>query len=416
MDGALLRAAGKSLERQRSILSLLVIRHGCLVYERYYHGSAHDQSNNIHSASKSVLEALLSIAIQRGAIRGWNDRVSTYLPEDFAGACAGKRRMTIRHLLTMSSGLRWVEDRTEYQIQRKRDWVRAVLAAPLRHRPGTHFLYSTGNTHVASAVLQRATGMKTSAFARKYLFGPLGITAEHWGHDPRGVDSGGYNVYLTPRELAKFGLLYAQGGLWHGQRVLPASAVARASTRVWRVDSDFSYATGWWCRRLSGHGMFFCWGWGGQFVYVIPDLDVVMVITEDTAEGHHNVEINSGKAADAIRHPVRCESLRRIRATLTNPAEGRRRTMRRARRRDAPSLAQPGALPRGLPGGGVLDEVRHDHRPGVFDAVELRERALHERSDSRSPGDSRSHGAGLELVQRATGLRGSRVSSRRRRP
>jgi CubicO group peptidase (beta-lactamase class C family) len=295
MDGELLRAAGDSLADQPSILSLLVIRHGHLVYERYYHGSARDQSNNVHSASKSVLEALLSIAIQQGAIGSWSDRVSTYLPEYFAGASAGRQRITIRHLLTMSSGLRWVEDKTEYQIQRKHDWVRAVLAAPLRHRPGTRFRYSTGNTHVASALLQRATGMKTSAFAEQYLFGPLGITAEHWGHDPKGVDSGGYNVYLTPRELAKFGLLYAQGGLWHGERIIPASAVTRAATRVWRVDSDFSYATGWWQRRLSGHDMFFCWGWGGQFVYVIPDLDMVMVTTEDTADGHHNVEINSGR-------------------------------------------------------------------------------------------------------------------------
>jgi CubicO group peptidase (beta-lactamase class C family) len=294
MDGALLRAAGDSLAGRPSILSLLIVRHGYLVYERYYHGSARDQSNNIHSASKSILEALFSIAIRQGAVRGWNDRVSTYLPEYFTGASAGKRRITIRHLLTMSSGLRWVEDGTEYRIQGKRDWVRAVLATRLRHRPGARFHYSTGNTHVASAVLQRATGMKTSAFARRYLFEPLGVTAEHWGHDPRGVDSGGYNLYLTPRELAKFALLYARGGLWHGQTIVPESAVTRAA-RVWRVDDDFSYGTGWWQRRLSGHDMFFCWGWGGQFAYVIPDLDVVMVTTEDTADGHHNVEIDSGR-------------------------------------------------------------------------------------------------------------------------
>ena len=109
------RAAGDSLAGQPSILSLLVIRHGHLVYERYYHGSARDQSNNVHSASKSILQALVSIAIQQGAIGSWDDRVSTYLPEYFAGARAGKRQMTIRHLMTMSSGLRWIEDGTEYR-------------------------------------------------------------------------------------------------------------------------------------------------------------------------------------------------------------------------------------------------------------------------------------------------------------
>ena len=295
MDGDLLNAAGDSLVDEPSVLSFLIVRHGRLVYERYYHGGARDHSDNVHSASKSLLQALFSIAIRRGDIRSWSDRVSAYLPRYFSGASPAKRRMTIRHLMTMCSGLRWEEDATEYAVERRRDWVRAVLALPLRHRPGRRFSYSTGNTHVASAVLQRATGMRTSAFAKRYLLDPLGVTVEHWGHDPQGVDSGGYNVYLTPRELAKFGLLYAQGGIWKGRRIIPATAVTRAATRTWRVDRQFSYTTGWWLRRLSGHDMYFAWGWGGQFVYVIPDLDIVVVTTENTADGHRNVEIDSGR-------------------------------------------------------------------------------------------------------------------------
>ena len=295
MDAATLAAAVASLEDEPSILSLLVIRHGHLVLEHYYHGSARNQSNNVHSASKSVLQALVSIAIDRGYIGSWHDRVMTYLPEYFVGASAAKKKLTIRDLMTMSSGLRWTEDKTEYAIQSKPDWVRAVLARPLGHKPGTFFNYSTGNTHVVSAIVQRATGMTTSAFAQKYLFDPLGVTIEHWGHDPQGVDSGGYNVYMTPRELAKFALLFAQYGVWKGAQIVPASAVTQAATRVWKVDALFNYATGWWQRRLSGYDMFFCWGWGGQFAYVIPDLDVVMVTTENTADGHDPVEINSRK-------------------------------------------------------------------------------------------------------------------------
>ena len=293
MDAGLLKAAGESLAPRPSILSFLVIRHGHLVYERYYHGSARNQSNNVHSASKSMLQALVNIAIEKGYIGSWDDLVMSYLPEDFAGASAAKKSMTIRDLMTMSSGLSWTEDRTEYTLQSQPDWVRAVLARRLRHAPGKRFNYSTGNTHVVSAILQRATGVKTSAFARKYLFDPLDITVEHWGHDPQGIDSGGYNVYMTPRELAKFALLYAQDGVWNGEQVVPASAVTQAATRTWKVDALFNYATGWWHRRLSGHDMFFAWGWGGQFVYVIPDLDVVMVTTENTADGQDPVEINS---------------------------------------------------------------------------------------------------------------------------
>jgi len=293
MDSASLDAAAASLKSEPCILSLLVIRHGHIVLEHYYHGSARNQSNNIHSASKSMLQALVNIAIDKGFIGSWDDSVRTYLPEYFVRASAAKKHMTIRDLMTMSSGLRWTEDTTEYALQSKPDWVRAVLARPLGHLPGTFFNYSTGNTHVVSAILQRATGMKTSAFAQKYLFDPLGVTVEHSGHDPKGVDSGGYNVYMTPRELAKFGLLYAQNGVWKGEQIVPAAAVTQAATKIWKVDSLFNYATGWWQRRILGHDMFFCWGWGGQFVYVIPDLDVVMVTTEDTADGHEPVEINS---------------------------------------------------------------------------------------------------------------------------
>lgn len=296
MDATTLAQGVRRLAANHALFSVLIVRHDRLVFERYLNGSRRSDSNNVHSASKSILEALIQIAVQRGSIGSIDDTVASYLPQDFVGASAEKRSITLRDLMTMSSGLAWQEDHTEYTaVQRSPDWVKAILTRKMRSEPGSHFVYSTGDTHVLSAVLQAATGMSTCAFAERYLFDPIGVTPEHWGRDPQGVYSGGYNLYLTPREMVAFGMVFAAGGIWQGHRVVPSSAIDLADTKVWTVDPTFSYATGWWMRTVDGHGMYFAWGYGGQFIYVIPDLDIVFVTSEDTADGHQLHEINSGR-------------------------------------------------------------------------------------------------------------------------
>ena len=294
MYSATLENGLMSLSREKSLLSVLVIRNNYIVGERYFHGGGVRKSNNVHSASKSMLQALVGIAIAKGFIGGLDDKVSKYLPEYLPGTSARKRQISLRDLLTMSSGLAWQEDDTEYMIQEKPDWVKAILDQPLQHGPGTVFNYSSGNTHVLSAVLQRATGMSTCEFAGQYLFGRIGITVEHWGRDPQGVCSGGYNMYMTSRELAKFGLLYLNGGAWQGQQIVPPAAVEQARQRIWQVDEDFGYSQGWWTRRIAGHDMSLAWGYGGQFIYVIPDVNVVLVTTGDTRDGHAINETDLG--------------------------------------------------------------------------------------------------------------------------
>ncbi len=284
LDPLLLEAGGNSIAGNSCIFSLLVVRHGKLVYERYYQGMDKSRANNIHSASKSLLQALIGLAVEKGCLDGWDTPVSAVLPGLFVDAPQGKRDITVRHLMQMSSGLLWTEDSTEYALEKTPDWVQAIVALPQLYAPGNSFNYSTGNTHLASAVLQQATGLPTHAFAAENLLDALNITVEHWGcPDPQGVDSGGCNVYMTPREMAKFGLLYLRGGLWEGRRLLPASAVAQAAEGIWPVDAEFTYDTGWWSRTISGHPMYFAWGYGGQFIYVMPDLDLVLVTTENTA-------------------------------------------------------------------------------------------------------------------------------------
>lgn len=286
--------AGVRAIQNSSLTSVLVVRHGALVYERYLNGASRSTSSNVHSASKIVIGAALAVAVREGRIPSLDARVSDLLPEYFAGASEEKKSITVRHLMTMSSGLAWTEDETEYRLERTSNWVEGILAQPLVATPGTTFEYSTGNTHVLSAILQRATGMNTCAFVHQRLFTPMNVTAEHWGRDPQGVSSGGYNVYLTPREMAKIGVLLLNGGTWKGQSLVPEWFVAEAQQPRFAVDSTYSFGELLWLRTVSGHRVFVAWGWGGQFIYVIPDDDIVLVATENTTDGHDNTELDLG--------------------------------------------------------------------------------------------------------------------------
>jgi CubicO group peptidase (beta-lactamase class C family) len=292
LDPARLGTGLTRLGANGSLFSALVIRHGRLVAERYYHGSGARRSNNVHSASKSILQALVHIAIAQGYLGGLDDPVAGYLPEYFSNASPEARRITLRDMLTMKSGLDWTEDSTEGQVEKASNWVRAILHRPLVATPGTTFNYSTGNTHVVSAVLARATHMSLCRFAHEYLFGPMGVTAEHWGRDPQGVFSGGYNLYLTPREMAKFGLLYLHGGEWGGRRLVPPGAVRAAQTRTTQVDRAFAYSEGWWMQTISGRSVYFAWGYGGQFICILPSLDIVLVTSENTNDNGVTKEID----------------------------------------------------------------------------------------------------------------------------
>jgi CubicO group peptidase (beta-lactamase class C family) len=292
--------------------SVLIARNGYLVDEQYFNGRGDSggvgDANNIHSGSKSIMQALIAIAIQKGYISGLNARVSQYLPSYFNGLSSTEKSITIADMLDMQSGLEWTEGTTEEQkIQITSNWVQAILDQGMASQPGTgNFNYSTGNFDVLSAMLTAATGMSTCQFAENYLFGPLGIYPAHWGQDPTtGIDMGGCDLYMTPRDYLTFAQLYLQNGVWNGQQLLPASAVTQAATPTHDDGGGFDYDSGWWSRTLKhvpmkGVPMFMAWGWKGQFAYVIPSLNVVMVTTENS-EDHSGalVELNSG---DFIRH------------------------------------------------------------------------------------------------------------------
>jgi CubicO group peptidase (beta-lactamase class C family) len=186
----------------------------------------------------------------------------------------------------MSSGLEWTEDQTEYSIEKADNWVQAILDLPVTSTPGTQFNYSTGNAHLIAAILTRAAGQPLPAFATAALFDPLGLHFEHWGKDPQGIASGGYNFYVTPRTLARFALMVFGGGQLGGKQLVPASWIASSLKPEEPAHTGYHYGYCYWLPRIAGHAVAKMWGYGGQFAYLIPDANLIVVITNDTAHSY----------------------------------------------------------------------------------------------------------------------------------
>ncbi|MGE0865873.1 MAG: serine hydrolase domain-containing protein [Vicinamibacterales bacterium] len=270
--------AGAALPRLRS---LLVSHRGELVLERYYGGARPAQAANIKSASKSVISALVGIAVSRGLIKGLDQPIADFFPELAKDPERRKREITIEDLLTMRSGLESTSGRNYGAWVQSPNWVRYVLNRPLIDEPGTRVEYSTGTSHLLSAILTKATRTSTWQFAQESLAKPLGFVLPRWLRDPQGVYFGGNEMSITPRQMVRFGELYLNEGRAGGAQVLPKDWVAK--TRVprgkSRWGSDREYGYGFWIRELAGHDSYYAWGYGGQFVFIVPDLQLVVVTT-----------------------------------------------------------------------------------------------------------------------------------------
>lgn len=271
-------------ERLPRIRSLVVLRDGeTLAEHRFNGGPPLDQPVNIKSASKSVMSALIGIAIERGALEGVDQPVLSVLQHDAPAAPDPRLAMvTVGNLLSMQAGLERTSGENYGRWVSSQNWVRYALSRPFVAEPGTDMLYSTGSTHLLSAMLTRATGRSTLANARDWLGEPLGISIPSWPADPQGVYFGGNEMRLSPRALARFGELYRLGGVIDGRRVLPAAWIERSWTpRAVSPWSGQRYGYGWFLTEMGGHPVRFAWGYGGQMVYVVPDLRLTVVMTSD---------------------------------------------------------------------------------------------------------------------------------------
>jgi CubicO group peptidase (beta-lactamase class C family) len=263
--------------------TLIIARDGVPVVERAFHGPGTDRPVNIKSAAKSVISALVGIAIDRGVLAGVDQPIAAILGKRVpADADPRVRKITIGDLLSMRAGLERTSGANYGRWVSSRDWVAFALSRPFVDEPGGRMLYSTGNTHLLSAILTRASGRSTLDLARDWLGQPLDITIPAWMRDPQGIYMGGNNMALSPKALLRFGELYRQNGEIDGRRVLSRSWIAASWTP--RTRSPFNgtdYGYGWFIAAARGHPVYFAWGYGGQMVYVVPSLALTVVMTSD---------------------------------------------------------------------------------------------------------------------------------------
>ena len=268
-------------DRLPKLRSLLLSIDGQLVIERYLRGAKPTQWANVKSVSKSVLSTLVGIALDRGYLDSVREPIEKFFPDYVTRADhPAKKTITIEDLLTMRSGLETTSNRNYGRWVRSNDWVRHVLSRPMVDKPGGRMIYSTGNSHLLSALLTRATRTSTFDFARRYLAHPLGIEIRPWARDPQGIYFGGNEMHLTPRAMLAIGRLYLNRGRADGKPVVSEAWVRESllpRTRSRRSGREYGY--GWWIDTLGKYQAYSAWGHGGQFIFVVPELKMVVVTT-----------------------------------------------------------------------------------------------------------------------------------------
>ena len=261
-------------------------------YHPFYKGS---KLHTLQSASKSVMSALMGIAIERGDIPGTDATLADLLPHRGI-TDPEKAAITLDNVLTMRPGFEWNESQVSYwdpvndaiQVENTGDWVGYLLEKPLVAPQGTEYNYNSTNTQLMSEMVSTASGMPLNTYAEKYLFGPLGIENYFWKDAPEGFKDVAGGIYMEPLDLARFALLFEREGEWNGKQVIPAEWVRRSS-EPWVADvapesPDFNVGYGyqWWVYEDGSDGrplMYGGWGWGGQFPLIVPELDMVAVFT-----------------------------------------------------------------------------------------------------------------------------------------
>ncbi|MGB3501325.1 MAG: serine hydrolase [Mesorhizobium sp.] len=268
-------------ERLGRLETLIIARNGEVLVEKGFNGHSVSQPRNIKSASKSVMSALVGIAIDKGVLSGADERIAGTLSRDMPPEPDPRMdQITVGNLLSMQAGLGRLSGPNYGKWVASRNWVRAALAEPFEDRPGGGMLYSTASTHLLSAILTAKTGRSTLDLAHEWLADVDGFRISGWERDPQGIYLGGNQMAMTPRSLMAFGELYRNRGMAGGKQVVPADWIDQSWTpRTRSIFSGERYGYGWFIRDIDGHPTYYAWGYGGQMLYITPDLGLTVVMT-----------------------------------------------------------------------------------------------------------------------------------------
>jgi len=316
IDANLIAKAVNDINRgkYKEVHSMLIFKDGKLVLEEYFIGHKYqwDAPNHhgelvawdgtmehvIHSDTKSVTSACIGIAIDKGFIESVHQSIFDFLPEHQHLNTDGKDKITIEHLVTMTSGLEWDEWSAPLSSAKNdivgiwvsdKDPITFILGRPLVYEPGTRFNYAGGNMIILGEIIKYATGMAIDEFSEKYLFEPLGIYSFNWSLQfENGVFEAAGGLRMTPRDMAKFGVTFLNSGVWNGQRIISErwvekSATAFAGNKGINVpgtdQGNVGYSYSWWIKEYPESNLFYAGGWGGQKINVFPELNTVVVFT-----------------------------------------------------------------------------------------------------------------------------------------
>ncbi|MFC2033673.1 serine hydrolase domain-containing protein [Chloroflexota bacterium] len=303
--------------------SIIIVKDGKLVLEEYFSGEDLSIDGGLHfeqkdfdrntlhslaSASKSITSILLGIAIDQGKVQSTQEKLFPFFPEYSDISDAAKDNITLRHLLTMSSGIPWDEsypyddprnDLTQMLLY-STDPMGYVLEKSVVAVPGESFIYNSGTTNILGEVIRRSTGLTLSYYANQYLFTPMGITSYDWVTFPNAPEIAVASslLYLQPRDMAKIGQMYLQKGVWNGKRIVSESWILESTKKSITVPpseeviSGFntSYGYQWWRGTFSKGNIdtYYAAGFGGQFIFILPDIEIVIVFTAGQFEGGYD--------------------------------------------------------------------------------------------------------------------------------
>ena len=292
MDSTILADLMQFIEDSEApIHGLVVTRNGYIVEEEYWSYYSETSTHHIFSCTKSFTSTLIGIAIKEGFIDNVSQTVLDFFPDmTIENVDARKEAMTLEHVLTMTTGLDWNEHNNSYfdptnmynQMFDSPNPIQFFLNLPTAYDPGTHWEYTTGASHLLSAIIQETTNMTTRDFAEEYLFDPLNMTIGGWNVDPQGIHNGGTQLYVSPRTMAKLGLLYLNNGTWNGQEILSDEYVTQASAPQASIAPNYDYGYQWWID--TPHDVFSAQGTEGQYIFVAPEYNIAVAITQGADE------------------------------------------------------------------------------------------------------------------------------------
>ena len=289
-SGGLLDFVNTVEKANLNLHSLMVVRHGQVVAEGWWAPYAPQLRHTLYSLSKSFTSTAVGMAVAEGKLTV-EDKVVSFFKTDLPATISDNlAAMRVKDLLTMTTG-HDKEPTPDMRANGNKNWINVFLAHPVEHTPGTHFVYNSGATYMLSAIVQKLTGQPVLAYLKPRLFDPLGIEGEDWEVDPNGINTGGWGLRVRTEDIAKFGQLYLQKGVWNGKRLLPEAWIAdatrgqvqsaggkrKADENDWLQGYGYQF---WRCRHDAYRGD----GAMGQYCIVLPNEDAVIAITSETSD------------------------------------------------------------------------------------------------------------------------------------